>query len=386
MTRSDQGDAVGSPRHRNSESRLGRLGAWFTGWQVKPRLEVGSGRESLGLLVGLTSSFGVCGLLIVLAGNNVFTAYGSLLSGSFGSKYAIYETLVQATPLILTGLAAAVAFRARIWNIGGEGQFFAGTMGAFWVGNQWGDGLSSGAIIPLLIIGAACAGAIWGAIPGILKARFETNEIITTVMMNFLIVYIMSYLLSDPWRAPDTYYYQTSRLPQSTYIPKIFSGSRLHWGFVLAVGCLLFIWWLINSTTFGFEARALGVNRLAAGYAGIGVQKTTVLVMAVSGALAGVAGGVEVAALHHRLTMDLNTAGYGFAGIIVALLARLKPWAVIIAAIGFGGLRNGAIKMQISTGIPEALVSVVQGLTLLFVLIFAVAVRYEFRRTDMSEA
>ena len=386
MTNLDQGDVAGSPSHRNSASRLTRLGAWFSGWRVESRLEVGPARESLGLSAGLICSFGVCGLLIVLAGSNVFTAYGALLSGSFGSRYAIYETLVQATPLILTGLTAAVAFRARIWNIGGEGQFFAGTLGAFWVGSNWGEGLSSGAIIPLLILGAACAGAIWGAIPGILKARFETNEIITTVMMNFLIVYVMSYLLSDLWRAPDTYYYQTSRLPQSTYIPRLFSGSRLHFGFLIAVGCLLIIWWLINSTTFGFEVRGLGVNRLAAGYAGIGVKKTTVLVMAVSGALAGVAGGVEVAALHHRLTMDLNTAGYGFAGIIIALLARLKPWAVIIAAIGFGGLRNGAVRMQISTGIPEALVSVVQGLTLLFVLIFAVAVRYEFRRIDTSEA
>jgi ABC-type uncharacterized transport system permease subunit len=386
MTSLDQGDAVDSLNDRKSASRLARLGAWFNGWKVEPRLEVGLGRESLGLSVGLIASFGVCGLLIMLAGSNMFTAYGSLLSGSFGSKYAIYETLVQATPLILTGLTATVAFRARIWNIGGEGQFFAGTMGAFWVGNQWGESLGSGVIIPLLIVGAACTGAIWGAIPGILKARYETNEIITTVMMNFLIIYIMSYLLGGPWRAPDTYYFQTSRLPQSTYIPKIFSGSRLHWGFVIAVGFLLLIWWLINSTTFGFEIRALGVNRLAAGYAGIGVPKTTVLVMAVSGALAGVAGGVEVAALHHRLTMDMNTAGYGFAGIIIALLARLKPWAVIIAAIGFGGLRNGAVNMQISTGIPEALVSVVQGLTLLFVLIFAIAVRYEFRRTDTSEA
>jgi len=386
MTNLDQGDAVGSPSNRSSASRLTRLEAWFSGWRVESRLEVGPVRESLGLSAGLICSFGVCGLLIVLAGSNMFTAYGALLDGSFGSKYATYETLVQATPLILTGLAAAVAFRARIWNIGGEGQFFAGTLGAFWVGSNWGEGLSSGVIIPLLIVGAACGGAIWGAIPGILKARFETNEIITTVMMNFLIVYVMSYLLSDPWRAPDTYYYQTSRLPQSTYIPRLFSGSRLHFGFLIAVGCLLIIWWLISSTTFGFEVRGLGVNRLAAGYAGIGVKKTTVLVMAVSGALAGVAGGVEVAALHHRLTMDLNTAGYGFAGIIIALLARLKPWAVIIAAIGFGGLRNGAVRMQISTGIPEPLVSVVQGLTLLFVLIFAVAVRYEFRRTDTSEA
>ena len=386
MTSLDQGDASGSPSYRHNASRLTRLGAWFNGWHVEPRLEVGPGREGLGLAVGLISSFGVCGLFIVLAGSNMFTAYGALLSGSFGSRYAIYETLVQATPLILTGLAAAVAFRARIWNIGGEGQFFAGTMGAFWVGSQWGDGLSSGVIIPLVIVGAACGGAIWGAIPGILKARFETNEIITTVMMNFLIVYLMSYLLGGLWRAPETYYYQTSRLPQSTYIPKLFSGSRLHLGFIVAVGCLLFIWWLINSTTFGFEIRAVGGNRLAAGYVGIGVQKTTVLVMAVSGALAGVAGGVEVAALHHRLTMDMNTAGFGFAGIIIALLARLKPWAIIIAAIGFGGLRNGAIQLQISTGIPEALVAIVQGLTLLFVLIFAVVVRYEFRRTDTSEA
>lgn len=355
------------------------------GWRLEPKLHVGPVREVIGLSLGLVAAFVVSGIFVRLSGSSMLDAFRALLSGSFGSRSAVYETLVQATPLIFTGIAAAVAFRSRIWNIGGEGQFFAGAMGAYWMASQWGEGNSSAVVIPLVLVASAVTGAAWGAIPGFLKARYQTNEIITTVMMNFLILYVMSFLLSDLWRAPETYYYRTARLPKSASMPRLVDGSRLHWGIVLATVVALLIWWMISNTTFGYELRSLGVNRLASAYAGISVGRMTVAIMVLSGATAGMAGGVELIAIHHRLQMDMNTAGYGFLGIIVALLARLKPWAVIIAAIGFGGLRNGAVRMQIETGIPEALVSIIQGLTLLFVLLAAVGVRYELQRSKRGD-
>ena len=340
--------------------------------------------EAVTLVASFLVGLAICSILIAASDKSIFDSYRALFDGAFGSRRAIYETLVQATPLIFTGLAAAFAFRARVWNIGAEGQFFAGAMGAFFVSDLWSDVLPRAVMVPVLFIGAAAAGALWASIAGVLKARYDTNEIITTVMLNFIILLILSYLLGDLWRAPDTFYFQTERLPESTHLPLMIGGSRLHWGFGVALAMAAAVLVVLRRTALGYEVRGVGINRTAGSYKGISISRITVLVMVISGSLAGMAGAAELSGVHHRLQLDISN-NFGFVGIIIALVGRLHPVGVIASAIGFGALLNGATTMQIQTGIPAALVDVIQGLTLIFVLTGAVAVRYRLRRTRTDE-
>lgn len=354
------------------------------GWRLERRLDVKGWHEVVTLVGSFTVGLAICSILIAASDKSVIESYRALFDGAFGSRRAIYETMVQATPLIFTGLAAAFAFRAKIWNIGGEGQFFAGAMGAFFVSDLWSAHLPRAVMLPVLFIAAAAAGALWGSIAGVLKARYDTNEIITTVMLNFIILLILSYLLGDLWRSPDTYYFQTVRLPESTHLPLMIGGSRLHWGFGIALGMAAIVYVVLKRTALGYEVRGLGINRTAGSYKGISVARTTVLVMAISGALAGLAGAAELSGVHHRLQLDISN-NFGFVGIIIALVGRLHPAGVVVSAIAFGALVNGATTMQIETGIPAALVDVIQGLSLIFVLTGAVAVRYRLQRTRTDE-
>lgn len=352
-------------------------------WVVQRRLSTPTALEVAAIVAGMACAVIFCGILIAASGSSVVGAYEALLDGAFGSRGAVYESLVSATPLILTGLAAAVAFNAQVWNIGAEGQLFAGAMGAFFVGDALGGALPRGMAIPLLLIGAMVAGALWAMIAGVLKARFGTNEIIVTVMLNFIIVYLLSYLLSDAWRAEGTFYFQTERLDPSTWLPTFF-GSRLHLGFGIAVGAAIALFLLVRRTSFGFEIRGTGANKQVAEYAGISSRAVIVKVMAVSGAVAGLAGAIELAGLHHRLQLDISNQ-LGFTGIIIALVARLNALGVIVVAIGAGGMLNGATRMQTSESVPAALVDVLMGATLVAVLVAQVAVRYEVRRVSSHD-
>lgn len=353
-------------------------------WRVEKRHHIGWKSEALTLAAAILVAFGLSSVLILAAGSNVWEAFKALFQGAVGSRRSILETLVQATPLILTGLAAAIAFRARIWNIGGEGQFFAGAMGTWWVANQFGDALPTLIVLPLMVFAAAATGAAWALIAGFLRAHYNTNEIIVTVMLNFVILFVLSWLLGGPWRSPDTFYFQTTTMPEATWLPRFLPDSRLHWGFALALLAAVAVYILLWKTSRGFEIRALGTNEVAARFKGIDVAHTIIIVMAISGALAGLAGLSEVGGIHHRLQLDIST-GYGFVGIIIALVGRLHPAGVVAAAIGFGALINGATFMQISSGTPSALVEVLQGLVLILVLVGSVVVRYRVRRVDTDE-
>ena len=233
------------------------------GWRLERRLDVKPWHEAVTLVASFLVGLAICSILIAASDKSIFDSYRALFDGAFGSRRAIYETLVQATPLIFTGLAAAFAFRARVWNIGGEGQFFAGAMGAFFVSDLWSDVLPRVVMVPVLFVGAAAAGALWASIAGVLKARYDTNEIITTVMLNFIILLILSYLLGDLWRAPDTYYFQTERLPESTHLPLMIGGSRLHWGFGVALAMAAAVLVVLRRTALGYEVRGVGINRTA---------------------------------------------------------------------------------------------------------------------------
>ena len=352
-------------------------------WRLQRRLYVSAWRETVSIALGMGVAVAFCGLLIAVSGSPVLASYRALFDGAFGSREATYETLVQSTPLIFTGAAAAVAFRAQVWNIGAEGQFFAGAMGAFFVSNLWGNTFPRPLMILVILIAAGLAGAGWASIAGVLKARYEVNEIITTVMLNFIAVFLLSYLLSGVWRAEGTYYFQTERMPESTWLPQFF-GSRLHLGLAIALVVVFVSWWVLQRTSFGYEIRGVGVSKTVARYAGINNARTVVSVMALSGAIAGFAGAVELTGIHHRLQLDISNQ-LGFTGIIIALVARLSLPGVVVVAIGAGAIRNGATTMQVTTGVPAALVDVLLGITLVCVLIAAVAVQYDLVRVEHHE-
>jgi ABC-type uncharacterized transport system permease subunit len=355
----------------------GPQAAW-RGWRVEKRLNSSVAWQTASILLALLAALAVSSLLIASAKANVPDALRAMVRGAFGSRSALLETLVQATPFVFTGLAVTVAFRARAWNIGAEGQFFAGAMAAYWVSTRL-PNLPPPALFALMLVGAWIAGGVWGGIPGFLKARWGVNEIIVTVMMNFIIAFVLSYLLSTLWQDPKQYFYQTALMPETSYFPKLLAKSRLHLGFVIALVTALLVYILLWKTTLGYEIRAIGINPLASRYKGINVARTTVLVMAISGAIAAMAGVSEVAGIHHRLRLDISI-GYGFTGIIIALLGRLHPAGVILAAIFFGALVNGALGMQIETGVPVALVNAIQGITMIFLLTADVLSRYQIGR------
>lgn len=349
-----------------------------TGWKIEKRVHTSPFWQVASVLIALIAAAGVSAILISLVGADLFEAFRALIRGAFGTQNALNETLVQSTPLVFTGLAVLVAFRGRIWNIGAEGQFFAGVMGTYWIINLLGE-VPPVVFIISIIITACISGAIWGGIAGFLKAQYGANEIIVTVMMNFIITFILSFLLGDLWRDPNTFFYQSSLIPEAAFFPRLLSKGRLHIGFILALVAAVVVYILLWKTALGYEIRAMGINPTAAKYKGISIARTTILIMAISGALAGLGGGSEIAGLHHRLRLDIST-GYGFTGIIIAMLGRLHPLGVVLAALFFGALTNGASAMQIKVGVPVAIVHAIQGIVLIFLLIAEIVAQYRIRK------
>jgi simple sugar transport system permease protein len=323
------------------------------------------------------------GLVIAAAGGDPFAAYLGLFQGAFGTPNALSETAVWATPYIFAGLAVALAFKGGMFNIGGEGQLAFGAVAAAWVGyalpGVLGVNLPAIIHIPLAVGAGVLAGGAWGAIPGWLKARFGVHEVINTIMMNYIALNLVSYLLNGPMKDPNPVNV-SARTPQilaSARIPPIFPNLRVHWGFVLALFVALLVWWLLWKTTLGFEIRTTGTNSEAARYSGVNVRRIIIWTMTLSGALAGLAGAIEVTALNYRHELGFST-GYGFDAIAIALLGKGHPFGVVIAAILFAAMRNGATRMQFLTQIPVDVISVIQALILLFVAADAI-IRYIYR-------
>jgi simple sugar transport system permease protein len=376
MTLSSQGQVEGKPS--SGGPALRRSSRQAGSWRLERRMNVTAATQVGALIIALLASVAVTTLLILGAKADVGTAFAAMAQGAFSSGPAIIETLVQATPLIFTGLAVAVAFRGGVFNIGAEGQFFAGAMAAYWASTALGS-VPPVLAIPLTLVAAALGGAAWGSIAGFLKARYGASEIIVTVMMNFIINLGLSFLLGDLWQEPGSHFFQTAPTPDSVALPQLLAGGRLHLGFILALLVAGLVYVLLWKTTLGYEIRAFGSNPDAARAKGINVPLTTVLIMALSAAIAGLCGASELLGVQHRLRLDIST-GFGFTGIIIALLGRLNPVGVIIAAIFFGGLINGGLSMQIVTGVPVALINTIQGLTLMFLLTADVLARYRIRR------
>ena len=323
-----------------------------------------------GAAIGLAALTLLTGLL-ALGGYDVPAALGALWRGSFGSSYAFFSaTLVRATPLLLAGLAVAIAFRAGVWNIGAEGQLLAGATGAI-----------AGASLPLpgtmrlalaLLSAAACGGA-W-ALPAALLRRRGVLEVISTIMLNFIALNLVGYLVRGPLQEPTHAYPQSETIVAAARLPR-FAGTRLHLGVAIALAAAIALGIVMRRRAWGFRVRAVGANPRAAASAGlIDVPRLTLEVFLVSGALAGLAGGIEATGVTYALYEGLSP-GYGYTAIAVALLARLDPLLVVPSALLFGALEAGATAMQRDAGVPSAFVTVVEGSLVLLVLLLPVVTR-----------
>ncbi|MCB8945827.1 MAG: ABC transporter permease [Ardenticatenaceae bacterium] len=354
-------------------------------------------------LVAILAAFLVGAIILLLQGVNPLEAYQEMVVGAFGSKNGLSDTLVKAIPLMLVGLGIAIAFRGGVINIGGEGQLIVGALLTTYLGVQLGEQLPGATGIVLGLLGGALMGAIWGAVPGFLKARLGVNEILSTIMMNQIAIQVAFYLLRGPMIDPaelaaGTNIPHSARLPRVVDMPRftdlaqmlgltksaeelglqgyvaelygvLVEPSRLHSGLIFAVIMAFLVYIFLWRTTIGYQIRAVGLNPHASRYAGMQVQRTMVLSMALSGMFAGLAGAVEILGLHHRMFEPTAvSAGYGFSGIVAALFGKLHPLGIIPSSILFGGLLVGGDKMQRAMQIPQVLITAILGLVVLFVI------------------
>jgi simple sugar transport system permease protein len=322
-------------------------------------------------------------VLLLLLGVNPIEAYGALFRGAFGTVSGLTQTLAKATPLLLVALGICIAFRAGVINIGGEGQIILGAIAASAVALAL-PNLPGILLVILALTVGALAGAFWGGIAGVLKARFGVNEILSTVMLNAIALQLMNFLLRGPMLDPEqiaagTNVPQSATLPLQVWLPRLVPRTLLHAGLILAIVLAILVYIFLWRTTIGYRIRAVGLNPSAARYAGIPVKRYMALAMILSGAFAGLAGAVEVTGIHHRMIEGL-TGGYGFTGIVAALFGKLHPLGAIPASIIFGGLLVGADKMQRTVQVPSSLVVAVNGLIVLFVVASDYFVRRRARR------
>jgi simple sugar transport system permease protein len=314
------------------------------------------------------------GLLVIPAllaalGFAPLPAMRALWEGSLGSFYALSSgTLVRATPLILTGLSVAIAFRAGVFNIGAEGQLLAGAAAAAAIGVVAGGSL--GAFAPAVeLLAGVVAGALWAGIAAVLRARFGVLEVISTILLNFIAAYLVAYLVRGPLQEPLHIYPQSSSLVESARLPRIIPGTRLHAGFPLALAAATAVWWVVRATAAGFRLRVVGANPDAARVAGeIDATRTAARAFLASGALAGLAGAIELTGVTFALYENLSP-GYGYSGIAVALLARLNPLGVIASGVVFGALESGASAMQRDAGVPSVVVSIAEAVIIVLLVL-----------------
>lgn len=314
----------------------------------------------------------------------IWKTYSSLFLGSFGNPSKMIsslfsgdsnairtaykpflESLVVTTPYLLTGVAVALGFQAGVFNIGGEGQLFMGSIMAGWAGWTF-KGLPSIIHVPLALLIGILAGALWGFIPGWLKAKTGSHEVINTIMMNYIAFNLSQYLIIGPFQDPNDSF-KTRFIEESAHLFRFFEDPlRLHIGIIIALAVAVIAWYILYKTTWGFEFRIVGLNPHASKYAGVNSPLITILALTVSGAIAGLAGAVEMLGVNFRAVQSLTT-GYGFDAIAIALLAKNHPLLVIITAMLFGFMRQGSRVMQISTGIPIDIISILQGFILFFI-------------------
>jgi len=351
--------------------------------RLEKRPQVSHAALLLAPVAAVLFTLAVSGLLVLWAGAPVGRTYVLLAQGAFGSVFALTETLTRAVPLILTGLAAAVAFRAHLYNIGAEGQLYAGALAAVAVGGlHGGTGMewSPYVLFPLMMLAAALAGALWLLGPALMKARLGVDEVVTTLLLNFVMLLLVSALLDGPMKDPTAMGWpQSVALQGDLELAKLVPQTRLHTGLLWALALAVLVWGLMARTVAGFRIRAVGANARAAAFAGVPVTRTVVLVALLSGGLAGLAGAIEVAGRTSYVTLDMSP-GYGYSGIVIAMLAGLNPLGVVAAAIFVAGVLVGADSMSRAVGVPTYLADVIVATSLLAVLVAALFTQYRVRR------
>ena len=338
--------------------------------RVQKREETESSFSLLILAISLLGGLVAVGIVFAVNRVNPFYALWKIFGGSFGSLYGFKETITKAIPLILIGGGLTLVFRAKFWNIGAEGQLLFGAIFSGWVGLNWAPHLPGAVVIPLMFLAGFIGGAIWAFFPAVLKARFGVNEVISTLMLNYIAAEFLTLLIVGPWKGKTQqgFPYTDNLGPSATFA--LIPGSRIHFVTlivaILAV-CVLFL--LVYYTKFGYELRVVGESRDAARYAGIDFFRTTLLMMILSGGMAGLAGVGEVAGIHHHLTYpQAISSGYGYTAIIVAWLAKLNPLASILSGVFFAGILVGGDAIQISLGLPAATVHIFNGVLLFFLI------------------
>ncbi|HHI82482.1 MAG TPA: ABC transporter permease [Rhizobiales bacterium] len=346
--------------------------------QFEPRENISARRIFLAPVIAIAAAFIICSGLIMWTGESPLTAYGYLFKGAFGSRFALSETLNRATPLIFTGLAAAVAFRAKFWNIGAEGQLYFGALAAVVLGS---GAITMPAIlmVPFLFAAGAIAGGLALIGPVFLKTTLKVDEVVTTLLLNFVILLFVNYLLEGPMKDPMSMGWpQSAPVIDAGVLPVLVARTRLHMGFVVALSAAGLVWLFMRYTIWGYEIRAAGANASAARFAGISINRTIILVAMLSGGLAGMAGITEVAGTKGYLTLDLSP-GFGYSGIAVAMLANLHPLGVIISAIFLAGIYVGSDSMSRAVNIPTYIADVMVALSVLSVLVSLMFVQYRVR-------
>ncbi|KAA3638231.1 MAG: ABC transporter permease [Armatimonadetes bacterium] len=347
---------------------------------VEPRGLASARLRILVPVLSVLAALVVGGLFLAITGENPLDVYGKMLDAAFGSANGVSNTLISATPLILTGVAAALAFKMLVWNIGGEGQFIMGAVFASGIAIWLGPGAPSWVAIPAVIVAGGVGGAVWASVAAVPRVYLGTNEIITTLMLNFIALSFMNFLIfgsSSPWRDPAVSTFPSGRpIPDTAKLPEFF--KRLDIGIFIAIALAVAAWWLIGKTRWGFAVRVVGDSAATARYAGIRVSKKILVVFLLSGAAAGFAGALYVAGPVGALDPRSLDLGLGFTGIIVAALAGLHLLAVIPIAILMGALNNAGPALQ-SIGVPAATVTMLQGAILIFAVAGEFFIRHRIR-------
>ncbi|MBM5804949.1 MAG: ABC transporter permease [Candidatus Verstraetearchaeota archaeon] len=324
-------------------------------------------------VISIALALVVTSVLFIATGANPILAYYYIFVGAFGNLNLTVETLVRTTPILLVSLGLAIAFKCKVWNIGAEGQLYmgamAGTITAVSLGN-------SPLTLPASILVAILGGMAWAAVPALMKTKLGINEVITTFLMNYVAIYFVQWLLSFPFRSPDTLFPESAQVPQAAVLPILLPTTRLHLGVVLAIAVALpLVYFLMIKTTFGYKLRAVGENPEAARFGGINVSRTIFLALVLSGALAGIAGLFEVSGIQFRMRGSLSP-GYGYTGIVVALLGQNNPIGVFLSSIFLAAIFNGSSTMSRVLNQPQGVVDFIQGVLVIFVLGSEYIMRY----------
>ncbi len=304
-------------------------------------------------------------VLLISTGFSPLEVYHDMFTGAYGSTYGLSETIVKAIPLMLAGLGVSIAFRMQLWNIGAEGQFYMGAFGASGLALAF-PSWPGYILLPLMVVAGCAMGGLWALLSAVPKAKWNVNEVITTLMLNYVAILWVDYLVYGPWKDPQGHNFPLSaRFSPGATLPA-FGNTRVHLGLVFAIVAAAIIYLALRRTRWGFEIRVIGENSRAASYAGMNIRRNVLLAMFISGALAGLAGMSEVAGITHRIQHDISP-GYGYTAVIIAWLAKLHPVAIVLVSVLFGGLIVGGYTVQTS-GVPSATVYMLQGAILFFVL------------------